>query len=277
MIRLFFACFLCLCPILVQAETLYPDYSSTTVNDFAGLLNAEQSEVLEQTLQTLRKDTGVEMTVVTLNRQATYNPDISMEEFATGLFNHWGVGDAGKNDGVMVLVLYQDRAMRIELGAGFGPEWDRTAKTVIERSFLPKFRENYFATGILHGVDDTIKTIVVPFKAGEEPPATSDGSFWLILVTIPFALIFGWRWIGDRLARFGTCPQCATRGTIRVSRRVLTSATTSNSGAGERRRTCQSCGFSDVDTYVISRKSRSSGGSGFGGGRSSGGGASGKW
>ena len=57
------------------------------------------------------------MTIITLESQAPYAPDETLEEFATNLFNNWGIGDAARNDGILVLVLPDDRAMRIELGA----------------------------------------------------------------------------------------------------------------------------------------------------------------
>ncbi|SPH21217.1 hypothetical protein ASD8599_01966 [Ascidiaceihabitans donghaensis] len=277
MIRYIFAVLLCLCPLAGTAQTFYPDYASTTVNDFAGLLTAEQRTQLDRSLSKLRDETGVEMTVVTLTRQATYNPDVTMEAFATGLFNHWGVGDATRNDGIMVLVLYQDRAMRIELGKGYSGAWDGVAKTVIDRSFLPKFRDNYYATGILEGVQDTIDTIAVPHSAGEDAPKGKGAPWWLAVLAVPFIWLFGGNWIKDRAMRLRSCPQCGQTGGLRATRRVLQRATTSASGSGERTKYCTNCDYRMVSAYSISRISKSSSGSSFGGGSSGGGGASGRW
>ncbi len=65
----------------------YPDYASTTVNDYAGLLDDASETRLVKQLKDLKKDTGVEMTVLTLSRQEMFAPDQTLEQFATGLFD----------------------------------------------------------------------------------------------------------------------------------------------------------------------------------------------
>jgi uncharacterized protein len=65
----------------------YPEYNSTTVNDYAKFLDdASEARVVAQ-LEALKKDTGIEMTVLTLSRQDMFAPDITLEKFATDLFN----------------------------------------------------------------------------------------------------------------------------------------------------------------------------------------------
>ena len=123
---------------LALAQT-FPEYERITVNDYAGLMDEAAETEIHDRLNDLRQSTGIEMTVLTIRTQADHMPDQTVEEFATALFNHWGIGDANRNDGILVLVIRDDRAMRIELGAGFERDWDRTAATVIDRSFLPAF------------------------------------------------------------------------------------------------------------------------------------------
>lgn len=57
----------------------YPEYSSTTVNDFAGLLDEGAEARLSKQLSDLRKTTGVEMTILTLSRQDMFAPDQTLE------------------------------------------------------------------------------------------------------------------------------------------------------------------------------------------------------
>lgn len=272
----FLALFLLL-PTLLWAQS-YPDYESTTVNDFAGLLTPEAEARLDAQLSALRDDTGVEMTVVTLSRQEVFAPDQTLEEFATGLFNHWGVGDAQSNDGVMVLVLHTDRAMRIELGGAYGRSWDRAAARVVDRSFLPAFAEDRYEAGIETGVTDAIETIVTPFLAGAEAPAGSGGSggdniVWIVLGL--FGAGFGALFFKDKFVKLRKCPECGTRGLSR-SRKVLNASTKTRTGDGEVTTACANCSYHHVAPYTISRRS-SSKSSSFGGGSSGGGGASGRW
>jgi uncharacterized protein len=79
------------------------------------------------------------LTVVTLKSQKPYAPGETLEDFATNLFDDWGIGDATRNDGILVLVLPNDRAMRIELGAGYDASWNNEAGRLIDRSYLPSF------------------------------------------------------------------------------------------------------------------------------------------
>ncbi len=253
----------------------FPNYQNTTVNDYADLLSDADEATLSKQLQTLRDDTGVEMTVLTLKSQSVYAPNLKMEEFATALFNEWGIGDKDRNDGVLVMVLREDRAMRIELGAAFGRDWDKAAARVVDGDFLPHFKNDDYARGIKQGTTATINTIVTPFLGGEEPPKQDSGG-WLIGVFVAvFGLFFGRRWIGDKMARFRTCPNCGQRG-LEQTRRTIRSATKSSTGLGRKRVTCSHCNYENESDYTISRLSSGSSSS-FGGGSSGGGGASGRW
>ncbi len=126
------------------------DYPAHTgkVNDFAGLLTPDQRTQLGADLDQLERDTSAEVAVVTL-------PSLngrSVEEYATGLFNTWGIGKADRDNGVLVLVSRGDRAMRIEVGYGLeGILPDGLAGEIIRGTFLPKFREGRYADGVLQG------------------------------------------------------------------------------------------------------------------------------
>ncbi len=270
-------------PALAGAQE-FPDYETPYVNDYAGLLPADQEAELTAALTKLREETGVEATVLTIFSTADYGHYGTIEEFATALFNQWGIGNAETNNGILVLVARADREMRIELGSGFPAAFDKTAAQVIDSQFLPAFREDRYADGIMTGTQAVIETIARPFAAGTEPPKVSGGEGGLgILGWIMggfFAVFVGAIAFGGRIAKkFRACPQCGQKGQVDVSKRTIQSATRSSTGTGEKTITCAACGYSAVSAYTISRitKSSSSSSGSFGGGSSSGGGASGKW
>lgn len=284
MTRIFATLALVLWPALVAAQ-FYPDYNATTVNDFADILPANAEAALSAQLDALRDDTGIEMTVVTLTRQATYDPDASLEDFATGLFNHWGIGNAERNDGILVLVLPGDRVMRLELGAGFGSAWNDVADAVVQDAFLPKFRDGDYVAGITQGVSATIDVIARPFAANTpapEPakPANGGGGLWWLSI-FPLglaALIFQ----GKIRRKLRKCPSCAARGSLQIEDRTIDAATRSSKGKKERVTRCKNCDFREKSIVLLpmlsaTRSSSSSSSSSFGGGSSGGGGASGKW
>ncbi|HSD85459.1 MAG TPA: TPM domain-containing protein, partial [Anaerolineae bacterium] len=105
----------------VAAQNGYPTRVDPYVNDFASLLTTEHTASLRSLFSELKTENGVEIVVVTLDSIHDYaTGDASIESFATNLFNTWGIGTAQKNDGVLILVAWKDREVRIEVGAGFG-------------------------------------------------------------------------------------------------------------------------------------------------------------
>ncbi len=259
----------------ISGAQSFPEYNRLTVNDYAGLLPDAEEEILANRLDKLRSDTGVEMTVLTLASQSPYAPDLTLEQFATALFNAWGVGNASRNDGVLVLILRDDRAMRIELGAGYARAWDKAAQKAVDEHFLPAFAAENYASGILTGSASVIDTIITPSLEGADPPKDIHVFWFMMPFLFIFGLIAGRQKIADGLARFRTCPQCGKKG-LRQSRTVTHSATTSLSGSGIMRTWCTLCDYATESNYMIPRRTNSSS-SGFGGGSSGGGGASGRW
>lgn len=273
--------FLCLAFLSLAAPGIsqtYPDPETITVNDFAGLLPDDAEAQVVAELDQLRKDTGIEMTVVTLSRKDMFAPDQDVETFAAGLFDQWGIGDKTRNDGILFLILRADREARIELGKGYAGEWQSEAKSVMQNDVLPEFRKEDYVAGIRAGVTGTIETIARPFHAGAEPPDPKDGvsAWWAALIFVPILLVGLFRRLKAKLAR---CPQCGARG-ISVQTHTLQAATTTHPGLAERITDCPSCGYHGVTSItlpMLSKRDKSSSGGGFGGGSSGGGGATGKW
>jgi len=269
--------------LLAFAQSL-PEPLSDSVNDFADLLPPEAEARLTEALSQGRADTGVHVVLVTMERIADFGgAGQRIEDYAKSLFNAWGIGDAGRNDGILILVARSDREIRIALGAGYPVIWDNAAQRVIDRYFLPAFREDRYADGIEAGVPATYELIARPYVAGNPPPEPElpvqdivQGIIGALLALGIFLVAFRNK-LGGMLARFRTCPRCGHRG-LHQTRHVIDQPTTTQQGRGETIRDCPSCGGRDIVPFVLSaRGSSSSGSGGFGGGSSSGGGASGRW
>lgn len=288
--RLLLSLALMLAPLAVGAEP-YPQHLTTTLNDYADLLAPDiEAEVIAE-IEALRTETGVELTVLTIESRASYDPSPSIEAFATGLFNAWGIGDAARNDGILILVVRDDREMRIELGSGYSPEYDLPAQDIINNVMLPAFRAEQYDQGILAGTQAVIAHIARRFaglapREGEVPiGAPSSGSAGLTIAVVAAEFLFALgilslvfrRRLGQFIDRYRRCPQCGQRG-LHTERHVLVQPTSASRGQGEKLTHCDHCSWSVTTSYTIpdTSSSSSSGGS-FGGGSSSGGGASGKW
>lgn len=136
----------------------YPDYENVYVNDWAKLLNTRAEQEVTQKIMALKKETGVEITLVTIRRMSDYpNTARTIEGFGLGLFNYWGVGNKDRNDGVLVLVSHKDRKMRIATGIAYdGTDKNAIAKKIIENDFIPHFKQDNYQKGILTGMDMVI-------------------------------------------------------------------------------------------------------------------------
>jgi uncharacterized protein len=122
---------------------------SGRINDFAGVLDQQGESQLDSLLAALETDTTAQVAVVTMDSLDGAN----VEEYATTLFNAWGIGQKGTDNGVLVLVVPSERVMRIEVGYGLeGILPDGLAGAVIRDSFLPSFRNDDYQTGIVTGV-----------------------------------------------------------------------------------------------------------------------------
>lgn len=269
-----------------SAQT-YPVYGGLYVNDLADIINEDDETTLRAQLKTLFKDHGVEATVLTIDSRHTYGDSPSIERFATGLFNTWGIGNAKRNDGILILIARNDREMRIELGRGYSAAYDAVAGDVIDQHFLPSFKYDKYSKGIRIGTTEIIRRIALPMTEGKEPPARSanpDKNSERIILFGFFTMLFGMlllgfrRIIGDVFTRFRNCPKCGRKG-LRRLRKIMQSASYSAGGNGIMTTSCNHCDYRREQNYSIPRrtKSRSSSGGSFGGGSSSGGGASGRW
>jgi uncharacterized protein len=271
---------------------------SETLSDFADVLDPAAEGRIAGMLAAVRAETGVHMVVVTLpSIDAFGGAGQRLDAYAKSLFNTWGVGDAERNDGIMMLVVSDPREVRIALGAGYDAVYDGRAARVLSTAVLPELREGRLAQGIAAGITSSRERLIAPFLEGR--PVTLTEGFAEETPTIaPWlggagaigaaAIFLFWRSARSRKL----CPRCG-EATLTRTREVIEPATILASGTGIEHLKCTSCGYVDRKQFRVGRtkslsssrfsssSGRSGGGSsssgGFGGGRSSGGGASGKW
>jgi uncharacterized protein len=139
--------FACATPSDDLLNSLQP---TADVNDFAGILSAQEREALEQRCRQLRATSGSQLTVVTLRSLQGGQID----DFAVKLFARWKVGQGDKDNGVMLLVAIDDRKVRIEVGYGLEPVLpDVLAGRIIQQEIVPAFRQKQYAAGLSAAVN----------------------------------------------------------------------------------------------------------------------------
>lgn len=151
----------------------YPAPDEGYVTDIANLLTDAQEKQIEGWLYACEKENGFEMAVVTIGSIKDYpgTDNGSVEAFAMGLFNQYGIGNMPKNDGVLLLVSVKDREARIELGDGYGSGRDKDAERIMQTVIVPEFRNGRFDGGILNGT----QSILLKF-AGKDVRPVRDAS-----------------------------------------------------------------------------------------------------
>jgi uncharacterized protein len=261
-----------------------PDPLSDTVSDFADVIPADAEDQIATELRRHRAETGVQMVVVTMVAKQGARPDERLESYAKRLFNAWGVGDKARNNGVMILLVTGDRAVRIATGSAYDRVYDGFAQRVIDTVMVPAFRDGRLADGLQAGVAQSRRQIIDRFVAAGRPTkgATPSSNVDVAPILVGSLVIFGvpglagWAFWRQRKR----CPACGKPGISR-QHETIRSATKESSGEGKEIRNCRYCNHREISVYAIEHeshdRSRFRSGSGFGGGRSSGGGATGRW
>lgn len=144
------------------AQTGYPQRTNPIINDFAQVLTPTEADNIRRVLEELKATHNIEVVVVTVDAIQKYETsDASFESFATNLFNTWGIGDADRDDGVLMLLSIGDRAVRIELGAGYSRSYDSVMQRIIDQSMLPQFKNGQYGEGLYQGSRALVAQLVV--------------------------------------------------------------------------------------------------------------------
>src|SRR5574341_427136 len=159
---LLFACLLTL-PVFTMALDVPP--LRGRVNDLAGLLPGGQAQALEERLRQFEEQTGHQIAVLTI---PTLEGE-DLEGFSIRVAETWKIGKKGFDNGVILLVVHNDRKLRIEVGYGLERVLpDAVASRIIREVIVPRFRENDFAGGVEAGVEAIMKV-----TSGEPLPAAA--------------------------------------------------------------------------------------------------------
>ena len=167
------------------------------VTDTASVIPAEIARRIETQLEELRAKTGTEVAVVTVRSIAP----LTVEEYANELFARWGIGQKGKDNGVLILLAVKERKVRIETGYGIEPILpDGKGGAIIREVMLPRFKQGALGEGLAAGAEavaDVIAraegvTLSGPRRDSSAPqPEPRLGLVALLVFGLVFALVFG--------------------------------------------------------------------------------------
>ncbi len=213
------------------------------VNDLAQIFNNQEVAALEQKLLAYNDSTSTQIAVVTVRDLQ----GMDKATFAVELAEKWGIGQKGKDNGILILLKPKTPGSKgqVYIAVGYGLEAfipDATTKRIISQEMVPYFKQGQMFAGVNAAVDTIFSLLMGEFTADAYNGNKSDVAFWIMFVAIIGLFIF--------LGIFGNQGQ-------------------SSSGS-----TYSSSGFSGGSSFG----GGSSGGfGGFGGGSFGGGGAGGSW
>lgn len=168
----------------IPADTLLQSLRPTAdVNDFAGILSDEQKRELETRCQSLRQGNRAQFAVVIV--QSLEGGEI--DDFANKLFAQWGVGEKGKDNGILLLVAMQDRKARVEVGYGLEPILpDAFAARVLNQQLFPAFKKQRYFDGLSGAVNRICEIIErgQPATAEERRPAGELGFSEKVIMSV---------------------------------------------------------------------------------------------
>jgi uncharacterized protein len=126
------------------------------VTDLTGTLNPDQLATLDQQLRAFEAKKGSQIAILIV---PTTQPE-TIEQYGIRVAEAWQLGRRGVNDGALLLVAKNDRAVRIEVGRGLeGPLPDVLANRIVEQVVVPRFRSGDFFGGIREAIERMIALI----------------------------------------------------------------------------------------------------------------------
>ena len=155
MARAVFLAFTLCWPFMAPAQVPVPPLSGR-VTDQTATFTTEQKAVLEQTLQAFEARKGTQLAVLIVPTTA---PE-TIEQYAIRVAELWKLGRKKVDDGAILLVAKNDRAVRIEVGYGLeGVLNDAISNRIISERITPRFTQGDFNGGVSAGVDQIIRAV----------------------------------------------------------------------------------------------------------------------
>ena len=165
-----------------------PQRPSTAVADYISLLETSQRRALENKLK-IFNDTSSSAIVIVIDG-STEGEDIF--DYSYRLATKWGIGNKGKDNGVLLYIAFNDRKIYIQSGSGLeGTLPDAVLKRIIENIITPAFRESDYYGGLDKSVDIMTGLISGEFTADEfvKDDTVLVGTIFIIIFLIIFIVI----------------------------------------------------------------------------------------
>jgi len=189
--------FACVAAAPSLAAPTFPPLSGPVVDQAQVLPAPVQADIAAKILA-LQQKTGDQLVVVTLSSLQGY----PIEDYGYQLGRAWGIGEKGKNNGVLFIVVPSQHQVRIEAGYGLEPILtDALSNVILQQAVLPKFRAGDVPGGVAAGTDAIVQQLgldpaeaqarvqAAAQQAAQAPPDAGGHAVPLFLILIVIFLI----------------------------------------------------------------------------------------
>lgn len=248
--------------VLAQFDIPPKPKFQTSVYDYIDLLQTHQKKDLERKLIKYSDTTSTQIVVAIISSTKGEN----INYLGANWLTEWGIGQKGKDNGILIILAKDDR--KIGINTGYGVEHlltDAMSKRIIERDIIPFFKRNDYYGGLNRGTYVIFEVLNGEYKGSRKSDNDFPIGFFLIFIFIFFIILISIS-KNRRGGRRGGNRGSGTNGTS-----ILDAIILSNMGRSS------SSGSSGWGSSGGGWSSGGGFGGGFGGGMGGGGGASGGW
>lgn len=158
------------------------------VNDTAEMFSLGTINELEVLLQEHETATSNQVVVLTIPKLE----ELTLEEFSMKVVETWKLGQADKDNGVLLLIAKEDRKLRIEVGDGLeGALTDAVSSSILRNEITPRFREGKFDEGVKAGVQAMLAAIGGAYVAAGEQRFPGTDLVAAIIGMLVFTIVIG--------------------------------------------------------------------------------------
>ncbi|MDE2163741.1 MAG: TPM domain-containing protein [Alphaproteobacteria bacterium] len=180
---------------VARAAPSFPALTGRVVDD-AGILSQDTQEKLTSLLAAMEQQTGDQIVVVTVKSLQGYDIDT----YGYQLGRAWGIGQKGKNNGVVITIAPNEHKVRIDPGYGLeGQLTDAQSALIIQNTMLPYFRKGDYDDGVLAGTVQVLQALgakisnadSLPQPLPDQQQQRHHGGIPIFLIMIFIWIVFG--------------------------------------------------------------------------------------
>jgi uncharacterized protein len=169
-----------------------PPKAITLVTDYTNTLSQGEIQQLENKLDAFNDSTSTQIAVVIIKSVGQYD----INDYGQKLGRAWGIGQQGKNNGIVLLVALNDHKVAIQTGYGAeGAVTDSRTQDIIQTDIVPQFKQNNYYAGLNAATDDLMKLMRGEYKGSGNPQGAKDddnswGDYAILFIILVVILVF---------------------------------------------------------------------------------------